>query len=820
MISAPLAYMLLAQQLLIKPAAPAVRRPSPAVTIALNDDQPLKNVFVETSGTGLLSFFRQRVRPNIDKEELSQLIKQLNDKTESVHNKAMGDLVALGPLVVPALRQVVNNADKEETVSQARLCLQAIEGTGGAALLQSAVRVLAGHRPEGAVEALLSYLPFADDDTVVQEIESALLAIAVTEGKPDSALLKSLADAVPIRRSVAASVLCKIGGGAGRDAVRPLLKDAKPSVRMQAALSLTELHETEAMPVLIDVIAVLPPEGRKRVEEYLAELAGEWAVKTPQGSDDLSAHLRRELWSTWWRTLDGNQLLDEFRNRTLSEEEHRRARERIDKLKDDSPEVRTKAAEDLICMGPRLASFLRHTIDRREAASPDRATARLIRSARQCLATLEGESATPMPESAPRLLALRRPAGTVEAILAYLPFAESEALSEQLIDVLVSVGFTEGKAAPALVRALEDKQSVRRAAAAVVLCKSSPNTVDLPTIRKLLQDPDLTVRLRTAVALAKVADKTAVPVLISMLADLPQDQVWEAEDILTTLAGDKAPDKRVGKDKASRTAAVDAWKAWWKKEEKNVDLAKLTDTQRDSGLLLAIDMQQGKVLEVNRDGKVRWQIQGPQWPWDAVVCRNHNIFIAHQNNNQVSMWSRQGKEIWQLPCNMPFYCQLLRNGNVFVVGRQEVSEFDVNGKVVSTQQFGHLGWIVGGYQFPNGHIGLFTQQGQYVRVDKSGKQMMTYQVNLPGGVAMNSEVLPGDRVVASLNIGRVAEYDNKGKTVWESNVVNPAIPHRLPNGHTLVAQNGMNRLYELDRNGKILSEKKDLEYRPWRIRRR
>jgi hypothetical protein len=203
-----------------------------------------------------------------------------------------------------------------------------------------------------------------------------------------------------------------------------------------------------------------------------------------------------------------------------------------------------------------------------------------------------------------------------------------------------------------------------------------------------------------------------------------------------------------------------------------------------------------------------------------VVCRNHNIFVVHQNNNQVSMWSRQGKEIWQQPCNMPFACQQLRNGHIFVVCRQQTSEFDMNGKELSSQQLGHLGWIVGGYKFPNGHVGLFTQQGQYIRLDAAGQQVKTYQVTFAGGVAMNAEVLPGDRVVAALNIGRVAEYDDKGKAVWESNVINPAVPHRLPNGHTLVAQNGMNRLYELDRKGKIVSEKKDLEYRPWRIRRR
>ena len=202
-----------------------------------------------------------------------------------------------------------------------------------------------------------------------------------------------------------------------------------------------------------------------------------------------------------------------------------------------------------------------------------------------------------------------------------------------------------------------------------------------------------------------------------------------------------------------------------------------------------------------------------------MVCRNGNVFVTHQNHNQVSLWSRQGKELWTRQCNMPFACQQLRNGNIFVVCRNHVAEYDSNGKEVSSQVH-NVGWIVGGYKFPNGQVGLFTQQGRYLRLDAAGKQVKTYQVTFQGGVAMNSEVLPGDRVVTSLNIGRVAEYDSKGKTVWETNVANPACPHRLPNGHTLVAQNGANHLYEMDRKGKIVVEKKDLEYRPWRIRRR
>src|SRR5438270_845945 len=60
-------------------------------------------------------------------------------------------------------------------------------------------------------------------------------------------------------------------------AVRALLKDAKPAVRLRAALSLSAAGDAEAVAVLIDLLADLPPEQRKEAEDVLRELAGEWA---------------------------------------------------------------------------------------------------------------------------------------------------------------------------------------------------------------------------------------------------------------------------------------------------------------------------------------------------------------------------------------------------------------------------------------------------------------------------------------------------------------------------------------------------------------
>ena len=432
---------------------------------------------------------------------------------------------------------------------------------------------------------------------------------------------------------------------------------------------------------------------------------------------------------------------------------------------------------------------------------------------------IERDTARPLPDAAPRLLALRRPEGTVEALLKYLPFAESDTTTAQIIDLLAVIGCTDGKAAPALVAGLQDKVSLRRAAAAVALCKGKADE-QRPAVRKLLQDPDLTVRMKTALALVEGGDKSSMPALIGLLNDLPLDQVWEVEDLLSHLAGDETPTKHVGKDAASRKDCVKAWNEWWAKHEKTIDLAQLAGSTRDRGLLLVIEMQQGRVLEVSRTGQVRWQIQGLQWPWDAQVCPNGNVLIVDQSGNRVSMRDRQGKEIWSRGCNNAFGCQRLRNGNIFIMGRQQMQEIDPNGKEVFSYNHNN-DWLIGGRKFPDGHIAYLTQQGEYIRLDATGKRVKNFQIPMQwqNGV-MGADMLPGDRVVVSLSIGKVAEYADGGKLVWEANVVNPGFPLRLPNGNTLVSPMNQNTLLELNRNGKVVSEKKDLAYRPFRMHRR
>ena len=101
-------------------------------------------------------------------------------------------------------------------------------------------------------------------------------------------------------------------------------------------------------------------------------------------------------------------------------------------------------------MGPRVSSLLRQVLEQDNA--------RLLEPARQCLAALERRRGQPMPEAA-AASARPAPASAVrsQTILAYVPFAENDTLASQLVDLLASIGCAEGKADPALIRALDDK---------------------------------------------------------------------------------------------------------------------------------------------------------------------------------------------------------------------------------------------------------------------------------------------------------------------------------------------------------------------------
>lgn len=813
-------------------------------TGTLDDELMLRAASLPTDGPSLREFFRKRTIIQADPKKVRQLIQDLGHESIPIRETASAELVSLGPLAVPWLRLAAKDADNQEVTARALRCLHAIEGmpnrsvqtgsnpaspnvrlappdsTGQPATVTttpiaiSAARLLAQRRPEGAADVLLAYLPFADSDNVMEEVKAALLTLAIQNGKPDAALIRALEDKLALRRVVAGEVLCQTMPMEALPLVRKLLKDAKPVVRLRMARAMADLKEAEAITALIDLLTELPLAEAQVAEDYLLSMAGDRLPGVPLGTDPASRQKCREAWSSWWNSKQGPALLEDLRKRTLTDADWEKARQWIQKLGDDSFAVREKATAELQTLGSPILPLIRQA-----ANNPD---LEVSRRAGKVLEVLDKEKTSPLSALTIRLLAYRRPAGVVEALLSYLPLAEEETLLVEARASLAEVAAREGSPDPALVQALSDKLAVRRGAAAEALCRAGM-LEQVPVLRKLLQDPDMSVRLQSALAMAGAGDKQAVPVLIALLGTLPPDQGIEAEEFLSRVAGEQAPNVRLGKDPAERQKVEQAWLTWWRMEGRRVDSTRLQNArqpfQRQLGFTLLILADNGEVLEIGRDGKPRWQLTSLQGPTDAQVLPNGRVLVAESQAGRVSERSLKNEIVWEKRINWPIGCQRLPNGNTFIVTRNQLLEVDRSGREVFTYNRPFHD-ITAAQKLRDGQMICATSSGLCLRIDGAGKELKSFRIM--GALPLGSiDALPSGRVLIPQTwANKVTEYDLDGKLVWEASVQQPVSAVRLMNGHTLVAsQTWPPKVMELDRGGKTVWEQQPAN-RATRARRR
>jgi HEAT repeat protein len=511
--------------------------------------------------------------------------------------------------------------------------------------------------------------------------------------------------------------------------------------------------------------------------------------------------------------VDGPALLDFFRQRTLANADRDKILALIRQLGDDDFGVREKAFTHLVALGNPAVPLLRQAI-----ADAD---AEVVHRAERCLARIEGSVGVSVSGAAARLVAVRKPAGAAEVLLAYLPFADDDNVVDEVRQALAAVTVRDGKAEPTVVKALADPSALKRATAAEALCRAGA-AGQRTALLKLLDDPEQIVRLRVGLALVALKERAAVPVLIALLGELPTHHLWQVEDILYRLAGEQAPQVGLGTDADSRQKCRDAWAAWWKASGPRIDLAKLDASPDLLGYTLVVQMDNarvtGRVLEVNKDGKVRWQIEGLQYPLDAHVVKGDKVLIAEYRNNRVTERNFKGEVAWEKAMPMPIAAQRLANGNTFMASRNHLLEVDKDGKEVFTQQRPSYD-VMAALKLRDGQIALVTSGGQYKRLDREGKEIKSFPVgNVQTFAAI--DVLPNGRVLVPLYYNnKVVEYDAEGKSLWDASVQWPTSAARLPNGNTLVSSQGTQAVMELDRAGKVVWQHK-LDGRPWRARRR
>src|SRR5206468_2152091 len=94
----------------------------------------------------------------------------------------------------------------------------------------------------------------------------------------------------------------------------------------------------------------------------------------------------------------------------------------------------------------------------------------------------------------------------------------------------------------------------------------------------------------------------------------------------------------------------------------------------------------------------------------------------------------------------PLACQRQPNGNTFIVTRNQLLEVDRAGK----EMFTHArpsNDIMAGQKLRNGQMVFLTNSGALIRLDSSGKEMKTINLQSPQVYGSNLEVLPNGRVL-------------------------------------------------------------------------
>jgi HEAT repeat protein len=261
----------------------------------------LKRAKAPTDDAGLARFLDGLRGQEADPAAVERLVRTLAVGTKDEAEAAAKALTDLGAVAVPVLRRHRLDPDPAGA-ARVRACLEKIEEAADKPLARPAMRRLVMRKAPGAAEALLGYVPFAFDPAAAEDAWYGLDELAAKDPKALATLAAALTDKQPARRAVAACILGRRGDATRKAAVRGLLKDPDPEVRLRAAQGLLAGRDTAGVPALIDLLADPAVEVRWQAEELLRWLAVDSAPEAVVGAGDAkAAEACQTAWRKWWK---------------------------------------------------------------------------------------------------------------------------------------------------------------------------------------------------------------------------------------------------------------------------------------------------------------------------------------------------------------------------------------------------------------------------------------------------------------------------------------------------------------------------------------
>lgn len=523
---------------------------------------------------------------------------------------------------------------------------------------------------------------------------------------------------------------------------------------------------------------------------------------------------------------EAGPLIEYLKVRTLTEGDQNRIGEVIKKFGDDDFEVRVKATEEVERFGPAAIGPLK-TAERN--SDPE-----VAYRARQALKRMEKVPHSAVAAAAVRAVVKLKPKEGAAVLIGFLPMADTDEVADEIRTALVALAVVDGKPEPALVAALEDKLVIRRSAAYVALIEGGDPEERVriketfPLVKAALRkETDADAKFRGLwAALMTSREKEFVPDLIELVPKLHRGRIWQLEEFLLQLAGDSKPEARFGKSEEALTKAKEAWAAWWTKAAPKVDLVKFEFTPRITGYTDIIEYDiagfgRYRVLTLGPDLKVKATVGGAGanqlgYPSDVKKLPNGNYLIAEMNSSRVTERDATGKILKTTNIAIPLNIDVLPDGGMVVICRNQVVMYDKEMK----QQWAFQGQqhnIMAGRRLPGGDIVFVTNTrgaANCFRLGaKDGKEVgKPFQLGLIQQY-QSIDAISDDKILVC-EYNRVVEYDlkadkDKAKEVWKFDINGATSCQRLPNGNTLITQVNYNpngRVIEVDTTGEVLWE--------------
>lgn len=515
---------------------------------------------------------------------------------------------------------------------------------------------------------------------------------------------------------------------------------------------------------------------------------------------------------------DGQALVEYFRSSTLDNERRAELQQLVRQLGDQSFRLRAKTTNQLMRMGRAALPELQ-----KASRSTDLEIAERVQ---RCIRAIETKWGWEVPTTAARLLVHQPAPGALDALFNFVPMIGEQALEIEFFAFLLKLGLREGKPDPLLIAGLtDDRPAIRRVAGWIV--GRSRAAEDRARVVPLLQDSDHWVRLCAAQGLLFGKDKAGLPALVLALKEAPFDVARDAEDLLYRAGGESSPSVALSNDEPSRKACHLAWEQWLREKAPARPLSGFDSGMPFLGFTMILSMNRGdgksggsRVWEIDRSGKVRWEVKDLKTPVEAWVLPGNRVLIAEQGASRITERDFSGAIRWESVNHANLVgCQRLPNGNTVVVAYNKVYELDRQGKEVRTLFKPPADeTMYSGQKLPNGNVLYIGSREKLTEVSPDGKVVRELPVSISGIGLVRAEVVNGGWMIGTTS--DLILLNMKGEITWRSAAAARASSaQRLPGGNVLVSSDTNNKMMEVDRNGKLVWEKTVLG-NPVRVRRR